>query len=162
MEKQVVYLFLGSGPEVGKSTLGKQFAESHGLKHGTTSDIIIETFAQELYHLFGGFMGATSWYAIYEKIKSNKEAWRPWLVWYGNRMCDDDPACLAGELINRGCSVVDGIRRQCELDLIRERYDCHVFWIERPGYPKKLDNTDITKPNDAVTILNDFETKDIK
>lgn len=156
MEKQLIYLFLGDGAQVGKTYRSKLFAKEHGFKHGTTSDIIIESFAKELHLRFSDLLNVKSWETVFDQIKANKESWRPWLVWYGNCMCDDDPSCLAVELVNRGCNVIDGIRRQKELYLVMDKYNCVVYWVKREGYPKILDNTEIRITDNATIIQNNF------
>ena len=163
--RQTIHLFVGGGPSVGKTYCCRKFSEENGIKAGSTSDIVISRLAAELFDCgvspdhYVDYDGTL----ILGHIRENKERFRWLLESVGDRICKEDPGALAGALISSGVTAIDGIRRTSELKHILARYpDNHVYWVQREGYPKKKDNTNldldwIEMHAKKITIIsNDF------
>lgn len=156
----MIYLFLGPGAGVGKTHCARRFAKDHGLIAGSTSDVVIERFAAEMTK---GAEEINDEFFIQVKeewliaVREDKEKYRWLLEATGDRICRDNPLGLAGELIKKGVTVIDGIRRQEELDAIRAAYPTMLFWVTREGYPKTKDNTTIQRPDYAFDVPNNFD-----
>ena len=113
-----------------------------GVKVGATGDVVLDAYLADN----PGLTRAA--------ILADKEKHRPNLIKKGDGMCAEDPTCLAGILIEKGCKIVDGIRRKEEFEAITKKYKCTVFWVEREGYPKVKDNTTVTKDMADFIIFN--------
>jgi hypothetical protein len=157
MNEKTIHIFIGPGPKVGKTFQARKFAQEHSLKAGSTSDVVMERLAQELEHI--GLEHLADFGCWEEDIKEYKDSFRWLLQAVGDRMCKENPLALAGKLIENGCTVVDGIRRQEELDKVLKAHPNHrVYYVTRPGHPKEKDNTDIVPcGHNWVHIDNSFE-----
>lgn len=140
-----IILIIGPGPLVGKSFVALKMGLKLGVKVGATGDIVMDAYLADN-------PGLTK-----KEVLANKEIHRAGLIKRGDSMCAKDLTCLAGALIERGCAIIDGIRRKEEFEAITKTYKCTTFWVEREGYPKTRDNTTVTKDMADFIIKNEEE-----
>ena len=147
-----IHLFIGPGPLVGKTYHARKFAKEHGLECGSTSDVVIERLAEELWITSDSQQEPSG-----AQIRSKKEPYRWLLQAVGDKMCAENPLALAGKLIDGGATVIDGIRRQTELNAVMDAFPHHkIYWVTRPNYPKMRDNTDIRFQYGWQVVNNEF------
>ena len=60
-----------------------------------------------------------------------KESLRPHLIKFADGLCDIYPDILSRKLIQDGYTIIDGIRRQSELDELKKHYKVEVYFIKR-------------------------------
>jgi hypothetical protein len=78
-----------------------------------------------------------------------------------------NPAALISTLAVTGHTVIDGVRRQSELDATREacaffRIPLRVVYVVRPGLAPEDDNTEIAQEEANATIINDGTLEDLR
>ena len=172
-----LFVFIGH-PHHGKTTARKMFSELTGFAGGSCSDVIFAILSRHL-----GVPEA-------ELRAADKEQLRPKLVEFGNFLCGDigtlklvdsappgvenktaqlyrGPSSLVRVLFHVGCRVIDGVRRRLELNDVRNRMEwlgipVVVFWVERPGEPVLQDNTELSKEDADIVLLNDGTPADLR
>ena len=91
-----------------------------------------------------------------EDILADKEHYRPELIDLGNKMCDVDPGCLSSLCLwyaHGAPVIVDGVRRQCEFDRVKDWFDM-IIWVERPDVEEGFDNFDLQPEWADIIIYN--------
>lgn len=96
-----------------------------------------------------------------------KEWLRPMLVALGNHLTEEDPSYLVRVLCNRGCRVIDGVRRQSELREFltfasRQFMTPLCLWVDRPGIEDITDNTEVSSADADVIVTNDGDLEHLR
>lgn len=136
----------------GKTTLARFLRdELASAQCYSTSDFLIYRLAQ---------MDGTD----IETILADKEKYRPQLVKLGNSLCDVDPGCLVSICLwscHSDFAIIDGIRRVSEYDKVRSWFD-RIYWIDRPGIEKGLDNLELESRHADEIVKNHGNLEDLK
>lgn len=152
-----VFCLLGH-PQAGKTTTAKIIESKTKLKRGTCSDIIYDIL-RKLDGLPEG-----DWHEVIHK--EEQDAVRQRLILLGNAIGDEIPHVYFASLLNRGCRIIDGVRRKKELAAL-ESYcsDKHIpllkVWVTRPDRPPISDNTELS-PSDGTVMLNTESLEDLE
>jgi len=136
-------------PQSGKSTAGKLLSKFTGWRMGTCSTVIYNILAK-LDNLPPG-----DWHEV--TAPEDKDRVRQRLIALGNAMGEEVPFVFPVALFNRGCRIVDGIRRRSEFEATEKfceehNLDLWKIWIERPDRPPLTDNNELNC-NDADEII---------
>ena len=84
-----------------------------------------------------------------------KEQIRETLCNIGDELCEKDPAAILKELFSRGSRVIAGVRKVDELRSFILSVPTFVIWVDRPGYERIEDNTNLTKEYCDIVVSND-------
>lgn len=136
---------------IGKKRNGKgEFAKAL-LRH-LPSAVSVGT-SEYLVHRLAQILSVTP-----DEIYSNKEKYRLQLIDLGNDMCEVDPGCLVSICLFKAGDaehvVVDGVRRTCEFERVREWFDL-IIWVHRPHADDGFDNCELTTGDADLLVLND-------
>lgn len=108
------------GPaRAGKTTFSQWLVDQKGGKASGTSQIVYKAMAKA--------RGCS----VEELYKIPKESLRPHLIEFADFLCDIYPDILSEALIKEGVTIIDGIRRQAELDELRRKHEIEVFYVKR-------------------------------
>jgi len=172
-----LYIFIGP-PQHGKTTARRVFSELTGLPGASCSDVIFALLARHT--------GTPE----PELRAADKEVLRPKLIEFGDYLCGSigklelvgeptpearphtealyrGPSALVRALFHAGFRVIDGVRRRLELRDVRDRLEwlglrTIVVWVERPGAPPIKDNTELSREDADVVIVNSGSTDDLR
>jgi hypothetical protein len=153
-----IYVLTGM-PRHGKSELAKAMVtRAPHLKAGATSSLVYEVLAKT-----EGLDPTADWHDVIPEPEQNE--FRKRLVTLGDAMCDVYSPLLAVGLVERGISIIDGVRRKRELKAFRaycklHRLSCHVIWIHR-DHPTVKDNTELGPYDADQLILNSGTIEDL-
>jgi len=142
-------------PHHGKTRVAEAIAQALGFKQGSASDIIYEALASQYAHATGNTVADC--FTMLKKMP--KETIRAELVRVGDDLTRNDPGALVTALVQRGCRVIDGIRRCVEIKAARGIFgmETNVWWVMRhPEPPPIADNTEVTIDDSDFVILNQY------
>jgi len=133
----------------GKSTFAQWLIKQTGEKAGRTSSIIYEAMAKA--------RGCT----VKDLEDLPKEELRPKLIALGDFMCDIQPDILSQALVQRGITVIDGVRRKSELEALREKHEIFVYYIRRDKFTVS-DNFELDERDAHYIVDNNGEMNEFK
>jgi len=116
--KSRITVILGPA-RAGKTTFANWLSRQNGEKTSGTS--------RTVYELMANARGCP----LEELYRVPKEILRPHLIKFADSLCDIYPDILSRKLIMDGYTILDGIRRQAELDELRKNYEVRVFYVKR-------------------------------
>ncbi len=172
MQPPVIF-FIGP-PQHGKTESRKLACEITGLEGASCSDVIHAFIAARLK------MSVQDWRNIPREERRQAE------IEAGDFLCgsigklstvaldgtvDGEffriPSGIIRVLFHRGIRVIDGVRRNLELDQARAHLEwlgirSIVIWVERPGHATIADNTELTAAQADEKIVNDGDLQALR
>lgn len=153
-------LVLLGEPQAGKSTAAEIISNMTGWERGTCSTIIYNILAK----LDG--LPPGNWHDVIPEDQHAQTRER--LIKLGNAISDEVPFVYPVALLNKGCRVIDGVRRKTELSALSEYcynrgVDMVPIWIGRKDRPPIQDNNELSEEDAALVIqandLSDLTTR---
>jgi hypothetical protein len=165
--------FVCGKPQHGKTTVRNLLAQLTHLKGGSCSDVV--------YH----FLAVRRQVSVEALRAEPKEALRPALCEAGDFLCGGaplhevpanpevdgqvyrHPSTLVRTLYLNGYNIIDGVRRRLELQHAREHLDWNgvrslVIYVDRPGQPEIVDNTEDLRETADEVVSNDGTIEDLQ